>query len=375
MKSIITKSVCGLLSILLIMVAAGCSEQSKKTQPAQPTQPTQNTAETLATDVKNELDKMFSDNEFSGVAQITRGGKVIYQYIKGNDDNGKPLTIDASLPIGSVSKQFCAACVMLLCEQKKLSVDDTLDKYFPNYKYGKKMTVRQVLNMSAGLGDYLEKLDPSAVTATEEENVRLIKQLIFDEELHYEPGDDYEYSNSGYFLLANIVEQASGIAYHKFLREQFFEPLGMSHTGFTEEIFDDHDWTFALNKADLKKEFFYNPGMTKGAGDVVSNAKDMEKWMRGLSSGKVISSDSFRQMTENVNPNSTEDYGYGLVHMAYDGVGHEGQIPPHFGAVDYLNTKRDMYVFVAANNPRGMSFVMEIPKQMPDILFKATPHN
>lgn len=369
MKNKFTKMICAVLIGLLIVSAAGCSEQSKETQQTEQVTTTQSVTEAVSIEVKDKLDKTLSGHQFRGTVQITKGGEVIYQYVNGDDDNGKPLTIDASLPIGSVSKQFCAACVMLLCEQKVLSVDDTLDLYYPNFKNSQKLTVKHLLNMSSGLKNYLDFVNESMIGENEWDNVNTITKEIFEHEPGFEPGEDFEYSNSNYFLLANIIEKASGIAYHKFLREQFFEPLEMTHTGFVEEISKEPEWASALSVEKLKKNYFYFPGLTKGAGDIVSNAADMDKWMRGLSGGKILSADSFRQMTDNVNPNSTEEYGYGLSHMPFGGVGHVGQIPPSFGAVDYINTDCDVYLFAVSNTGRGMTYVQEIPQELLGIVY------
>ena len=364
------------LSAVMVASFAGCgsSESSKgketSAESATEAQETQATQETFAADLKARLDEALKTKSFSGVVQITKGGEPVYQYVSGNDENGKPLTIDASLPLASTSKQFCAAAIMLLCEQNKLSVDDTLDRYFPEYKEGKKITVKQLLTMSSGIPSYyMDFLDPSTLGSNEAENVRKIKEAVFEMELHFEPGEDYEYSNSNFFLLADIVEQLGRVSYHEFLRKSFFEPLGMTHTGFLEEIPDNPDWAAAMSKTELLNETTA-PGLAKGAGDIVSNAEDMDKWMRGLSGGEIISSESFRQMRENINPYSVEDYCYGLWHMPYDGVGHVGQIEPHFGAVDYLNPERDVYLFAASNDGRGMSYVQELPQALLSILFE-----
>ncbi len=353
-----------ILIIVMIASFAGCGSKSAESSAAsstevQTTEARTTQPETITSDMKSKLDKVLTDANYKGVLQISKGGSVVYQYTKGNDDNGKPLTIGASMPIGSVSKQFCAACVMLLCDQKKLSVDDTLDKYFPEYKNGKKMTIKNLLNMSSGLTNFLELINPVDIGTNEKENIQKIKKAIFDKELNFEPGSDYQYSNSNYFLLADIVEQVSGVTYKDYLRKNFFEPFEMTHTGFTDEVTENHEWTFALSKTESIEEGFYNPGITKGAGDIVSNAEDMDKWMRG-----------FKQMTQTVNPNSTEEYCYGFWHMPYGGSGHIGQIPPHFGAVDYINTERDVYLFAVSNSGRGMSYVQEIPQTLLSVLFE-----
>ena len=364
MRIIITRTICIILCVSFIMIAAGCTNRTKESQS------TETISETISTGRKAQMDAVLTDNQFKGIVQITKGSDVIYQYVNGNDDNDKPLTIGASMPIGSVSKQFCAACIMLLCDQNKLSLDDTLEKFFPEYKESKRLTIKNLLNMSSGIKNYLELVNPSTMGTNEKDNVSIIKNAIINEELRFEPGNDYAYSNSNYFLLAEIVEQVSGIPYHEFLRKNFFEPFEMTHTGFTDEITGDNEWNFALSETESTQEGFYEPGLTKGAGDVVSNAEDMDKWMHGLSSGKVISSDAFRQMTQDANPESGEEYCYGFWHMPYGGAGHVGQIPPHFGAVDYINTDRDVYLFAVSNTGRGMSYVQVLPQALLSVIFE-----
>ena len=365
-----------LLSAVMIAAFAGCgdkpegsSEESKTSETsATEVQATEETQETLESGIKSQLDQMLTKNKFSGVVQITKGNDVVYQYADGNDDNGKPLTIDSSMPIASTSKQFCAAAVMLLSEQNKLSVDDTLDKFFPDYQYGKKISVKNLLNMGSGIPNYyMDFLDPSALGSDEAENTKKMKEALFAQKLNFEPGQDYEYSNSNYFLLAEIVQQLSGAPYHDFIRKNFFEPLGMTHTGFVEEISQNPDWASALSKTEQLDETS-KPGLAKGAGDIVSNAADMDKWMHGLSGGKVVSPESFKQMTTNANEYSSEEYCYGLWHMPFNGVGHVGQIEPHFGSIDYMNPERGFYLFGMSNNGHGMSYVQQLPQAAFDIL-------
>ena len=358
------------LSAVMLSAFAGCSAKPTESAAASATEAQTTQAETVAADVKNQMDKALNDAQFEGIVQISKGSEVIYQYVQGNDDNGKTLTTDASMPIGSVSKQVCAAAVMLLCDQKKLSVDDTLDKYFPEYANGKKLTIKNLLQMSSGLTNYLELVNPADIGTNEAENIKIIKKAIFDKEIIFEPGSDYQYSNSNYFLLAEIVEQISGVPYHDYLRKSFFEPLEMTHTGFTDEISENPAWSFALSATESTEEGFYNPGLTKGAGDIISNAEDMDKWMHGISGGKVLSSEVYTQMSQEENPYSSEEYCYGLWHMPFGGAGHVGQIPPHFAAVDYINTEREVYLFAVTNSDRGMSYVQEIPQVLLSILFE-----
>lgn len=365
MKKVLAFILCAVMLTAFAGCGAGNSDSSKES-----TTQAQTTQEPLSDDVKKQLDDALAKEQYKGVAQISRGGEVIYQYVSGNDDNGQPLTTNSSLPLASVSKQFCAAAVMLLREKNLLTVDDTLDKYYPDYKYGKKITIKNLLNMSSGIPDYYSVfMESPDLGGNEKENVKKIKEVIFGEELGFEPGEDFEYSNSNYYLLADIVEQVSGEKYHDYIRKNIFDPLEMKNTGFVEDISENLSWASAFSQKEPPHETSC-PGLAKGAGDIISNGPDMDKWMRGLSSGKVVSADSYKQMKENVNENSSEGYGYGLSQMPYDGVGHPGQMPPSYGAVDYLNSDRDVYIFAATNDPHGSSFVQQLPQTLLDILLK-----
>lgn len=363
MKKILAFILCAVMAAAF----AGCGSKPAETSETSATEAETTQQPTVADSVKAKLDQALAKEKYKGVVQISTGGAV-YQYVNGNDDNSKPLTIDSSLPLASVSKQFCASCVMLLKEKNLLTVDDTLDKYYPDYKFGNKITLKNLLNMSSGIPDYYrEMMSSSELGANEAENVKKIKEKIFGGELDFDPGTDYEYSNSNYFLLADIVEQVSGEPYHDYVRKNIFEPLGMNSTGFLEEITENKDWASAFNKAQLLNETT-SPALAKGAGDIVTNAADMDKWMKGLSGGKVVSPESYKLMTTDINENSVENYGYGLYSMPYDGVGHVGQMPPAYGAVDYLNPQRDIYIFAATNDPRGSSFAASLPQAVLDIL-------
>ena len=343
-----------LSGVITASVFAGCSSSPSEsssssaadTSATEQTEP-QTTVQPLADSVKKQLDEALSKEAFKGVTQIVRGDTVIYQYTDGSDDNGQPMTIDASLPIGSVSKQFCAAAVMLLCDRSKLSVDDKLDKYYSDYKSGNKITIKNMLNMSSGIPDYYEMfMDGSKLGADEAENIKKIKEMLFAEELNFEPGDDYGYSNSNYLLLADIVEQVSGTPYHEFIRKNIFEPLEMTHTGFVEDIKDSPEWASALSKTELMTETSC-PGLTKGAGDIISNAADLTAWLNALSGGKVISAESYKAMTTDYSPETC--YGYGLYLELEGGVGHYGAIQI-YSAFDYVNTEKKTTLVALCNS-------------------------
>ncbi|MBQ8056747.1 MAG: beta-lactamase family protein, partial [Ruminococcus sp.] len=269
------------------------------------------------------LDELMIEYNISGVAYVTHNGRVLCQSARGmqNTAENKPMTIDTLFPIGSNSKQFCAASILLLQEQGKLSVDDKLSKYFPEYTIGKDVTIKNLLTMRSGIRDHVNEDTqykgheiptneyPLSNTATEQENQEAILNWLFTQELKFAPDKMFSYSNTNYLLLSLIVEKVSGMSYSDFVKQNIFTPLGMTNSGFYEELVDSPNIA-ENNELEEYQDYIdpYMKGLSQGAGDIATNAKDMDKWMTALSKGTLLSEKSFKEMTT---PNN--GYGYGVV--------------------------------------------------------------
>jgi CubicO group peptidase (beta-lactamase class C family) len=171
---------------------------------------------------------------------IVREGKLEYQkgFGMASLELGVPMTPRTVFDIGSTSKQFTATSIVLLAQQGKLTLDDDIRKFIPELPdYGHTITLRHMLHHTSGLRDYIGLLSVAgaqqeAVTTDADALAVLVKQRG----LNYNPGEDYLYSNSNFFLLSLVVRRASGKALKEFAQENIFKPLGMTHT----EILDDH---------------------------------------------------------------------------------------------------------------------------------------
>ena len=296
-----------------------------------------------APELPQSIQETIDDYDFEGVIYAVKKGENVIAYAEGTLENGDEIDINTPMPIGSVSKQFCAAAVLVLQEQGKLSADDTLDKYFPEYEEGKKISLHNMLSMQSGIPEMLSEdiEDIVSIDKKEEENKAAIKKWLFDQPLDFEPGKQFEYVNSNYFLLSDIVEQVSGKKYIDFLRENFLKPLGMEHTGTIGELPDSPEWA----NGTTYKELDAQPGLTNGCGDLISNVEDMNIWINALSSGNAISAESYKAMTTDY---SQSQYGYGMFLEIQGGVGHPGSIGI-YSSFDYLNKDEDLTLLTLSN--------------------------
>ena len=273
-------------------------------------------------EVKAQFDEILKRNQFEGIAYLTHNGEVVYQSVSGTSDMGNPLTIDSPMYVCSISKQFCAAAILMLRDQGKLSLDDTLEKYFPDYTIGKDITLHNLLSMRSGLiRDYTPVIDNPEQYAdwtAEEINAHMIR-WIFEQPLQFEPDKKFEYSNVNYILLSYIVEQISGESYEDFIRQNIFAPLGMEHSGFLSQVENHPEWELTY---DALLEGSAQGDQCQGCGDIVTTAGDIDIWMTALRSGHVVSEESYQEMTTDYNLG--RGYGYGLTVGVRGGWMHGG---------------------------------------------------
>lgn len=249
-----------------------------------------------ADNVPEKLDEMISkynDKElFSGVVMLAKDGEVIYKKTAGYADweNKTPVNLQTLFNIASIGKMFTATLIMQLEKEGKLNMNDALNKYlniFPD-EIGNKITIKLLLEMKAGLGDYFAS--PYYRRNFEKfTTVDAYLNLIKDEPLLYEPGQGQEYSNSGYAVLGGVIEKITGKSYEQNLKERIFEPLGMKNSYYKQ--FKDKlenrafatNINFAGNKRNMREEASPSP-----AGGIYTNAEDLLKMDAYLKSSKLL---------------------------------------------------------------------------------------
>lgn len=274
----------------------------------------------------------FAENKnFKGSILIAYKGEILLKeaYGKADIERGIDNSIDTRFMIASMTKQFAAMCILILQEDGKLSIDDTVNKYLPELPMGDKITIHQLLTHTSGLpvilpgsrGDKYLKNYPG--TTNEEKILNGIKKK--DIRVAFPPpGSSFHYSDINYMIVGHIIEKASGIPFEEFLKQNIFVPLEMNNSGVG--YYQSEKEKFAVGYGP-KGNKLYNgltcADMGYGAGSMYSTVEDLYKWDRALYSGKLAASKSLDAMFTRYN----DIYGYGWWFMETS----KGFIPVHGG--------------------------------------------
>ena len=238
-------------------------------------------------------------------------------------ENNLAARTDSVFKIGSVSKQFVAAGIMVLVQDGKVALEDRIAKYLPGApKAWEAITVRHALTHTAGLVREGPAFDPYKV----QPDIEVIKSA-YETRLLSKPGEKWEYSNLGYFILGEIIRQAGGKPWPQFLRERVFQPLGMSATRETTvaEIVPNRarGYVWASDKYQNAPDW---PAV-RPSGAFFSTIVDMAKWEDALREGKVLTESSKRAMWTPVPLNNGKTYPYGFGWELNDWPNRPGQPP------------------------------------------------
>jgi CubicO group peptidase (beta-lactamase class C family) len=276
------------------------------------------------------LNAQFSEKSLNGNILIAEKGTVIYQKSFGlaNETTKEQLNENSIFELASVSKQFTAMAIAILKEKGKLSYDDKLTKFIPELYNYNNITIKNLLQHTSGLPDYMELMDglfDKSKIATNKDIISLFAQQR--PTLLFEPNTKWEYSNTGYALLATIIEKASGMSYADYLKKAIFSPLKMNNTfvytrRYTPKKVSNYAFGYVYNDSLKKhvlpddfyatKEVIWLDGIV-GDGMVNSTVTDLLKWDRALYTNKLLSTADMNEVFEAgtlINGSKT-DYGFG----------------------------------------------------------------
>lgn len=319
------------------------------------------------------LFKIYSGDVPGAALMIIKDGKPILTRCYGLADVARKIPVETrtNFRLASFTKQFTAICIMMLQERGRLSYDLTLNDIFPDYPdYGKAITIRNLLNHTSGLIDY-ESLIPD--TATIQVLDRDILRMIMGQDSTYFPPDaQYRYSNSGYALLAMIVEKLSGRSFTQFLKDNIFDPLGMTNTLAYEQGISEVNFRAFGYANENGKLVFKDQSLTSavlGDGGIYSSVEDLFKWDQALYTDKLVSFATLEQaFTPGILSDGTRlDYGFGWRIDQYRGlkrVHHTGQ-SCGFATIIQRYPAQKFSIIILTN--RNEPMLMELANRLADL--------
>jgi D-alanyl-D-alanine carboxypeptidase len=271
----------------------------------------------------------------SASVAVVQGGKIVYThaYGKAHIDPDEAATPEMRYSIGSISKQFTAAAILILQEQGKLRVDDPVGKYVSGLTRGNEVTIRQILSHTSGYQDYWPEdylMTPMMKPATAQQ----ILDTWAKKPLDFEPGTKWQYSNTNYVIAGLIVEKVSGQKLFEFLGEHVFHPLGMKSVWDSDEARLTHtDATPYIRAAlgPLRPAPKEGRGWMFAAGELAMTAHDLALWDISLMTKSVLKPESYREMFTEVKlkDGGSTHYGLGVFVADIDGhrdISHSGEV-------------------------------------------------
>lgn len=308
-------------------------------------------AQDVAPKLAEYADALAAQGRFSGVVLVAREGKVVFGHAYGmaNYELDAPNTTETKFRIGSLTKPFTAAAIMLLQERGKLSVQDSICKYVADCPAAwQPVTLRQLLSHTSGLAKQ-EKAADYLKTAALPLTVAQLVEGFRNRPPEFKPGERFDYNNNGYVLLGQVIERASGESYESFMRENVFAPLGMSDTGYDrhEPVIKGRADGYVREGPALLNAAYIDQSQPFAAGALYSTAGDLLRWDQALYTEKLLPRKTLEEMFTPV----AAPYGYGWFVARQSGrrlIWHGGGTPG-FAAVLLRFPEERVTVIVLSN--------------------------
>jgi CubicO group peptidase (beta-lactamase class C family) len=289
---------------------------------------------------------------------VAKNGKLVFAKAYGfrNLDDKVPADADTTYGIGSNTKQFTAAGILLLRDAGKLDVDAPVSRYLPGMPHGREVTIRNLLTHTGGYAEFTELPDVDRLGARPATNEEILDTVVNDP-LGFKPGTKWQYSNTGYVMLATIIERLSGVSYADFLRTRIFEPLGMTRTRYEDQALVETNRAtgytrFAMGEQEHESHLDYT--WFSGAGAIESTLADLETWNNAIDRGTLLSAASREMMHTSFKLADGTDtrYGFGLFMQPLPGGKHvvlHGGDTTGFGTQDARFVEDGIDVIVLTN--------------------------
>ncbi len=339
------------LSTLLFVVVVSCAPQTAAAQATD--------AEALRAEIRSLAERTLKSGPVAGLSiGVARHGEVFLVQGFGLADleSASPATEHTVYRIGSMTKQFTAAAVMQLVEEGRLALDDPLTKFAPDFVVaGHRVTLRHLLNHTSGIPSYTGSPDIERVMRGVKGPGEVLA-LVKDRPLNFDPGEEFSYNNTGYFMAGEILARTEGRPYDQVIANRIFAPLGMTEStyGWEQPIVKHRAQGYKLVGGKFVNDDPIDMFVPGGAGALASTVGDLLKWAKALQELAVVGDASYAEMTTptRLNDGTTVDYGFGLAVVDVDGhptVGHGGDIKGFNSFIEWY-PEDELTVVVLANN-------------------------
>lgn len=342
-------------------------------------------AQTLNTSAIDSLLASYNQTTPGATLAIVKNGTIVHTATAGLADleHNIPITPATVFYIASMAKQFTAFCILLLEEQGKLALNDPIQKYLPDFpQYGRPITISHLVHHTSGLRDYSTLVDLQGRSYLEDIPEQEIYQLIKNQkQLNFLPGDEYTYSNSGYFLLARIIQVASGQPLKQFAQDNIFTTLGMFGTTYL-----DNNGMLIMNRA-----FSYEPDnrfgkfnnivrryALVGSGGVYASLEDLARWDNNLYHNKLGKGTQHlinrMLQVDTLTTGQLNHYAFGIEHKTYKGLNRISHGGSNAGfRTFFLRFPQDSLSIIFLANRKDAD--LNIPFKAADILLNTKIHN
>jgi CubicO group peptidase (beta-lactamase class C family) len=353
--------VTSILLAAVVLCATGHAAPAQTTVPKPPAPQSSARVSLTAPPEAAAIDRLFRGAAKPGdpgmAVIVVRKGRTLHRaaYGMANLELGVAMKPEHVFRIGSVTKQFTSAAIMMLAEEGKLAVSDPITKFLPDYPtQGKTITVEHLLTHTSGIQSYTD-MPAWRGKWRQDMTVSELVDLFKNEPMQFAPGEKWRYNNSGYILLGAIIEKASGKAYADFVRERIFKPAGMTHTRYdvTEDIIPQRAAGYGRTGDHFVNAQYLSMTQPYAAGALVSTVDDLAKWEAALGAGRIVGAGSLAKIFAPYKLSNGEDthYGYGWQISQYAGLAvqeHGGGIPG-FRAYVLRIPSDGVYVAVLSN--------------------------
>ncbi len=272
-------------------------------------------AQSLATKIdKLILTELKDTNGPGAVFMVAKNGKIIYQkaFGKANLELDINITTENVFQLGSMTKQFTAIAILMLEEQGKLDVKQTVSKYLPDYPSGDSITLHHLLTHTSGIKDFT-KMKSLKDIAQKEMTPKMMVDFFKNEPVDFKPGEKFDYNNSGYVLLGYIIELVSGESYEDFIEKHIFQKAGMNRSCYAtdRQIINKRAYGYQKKETGYVNKTVINFSVPFASGSLMSTTNDMLKWQNALNQNILLTNENAQKAFSKYKLNNGEEFTYG----------------------------------------------------------------